>query len=186
MILNQLALKTSGKRISLPWEKRNGKTVSSFILSIILARDRFIQLIRDTPQRLASIYPQHDPMSTRCYMEPGTFWHMVWSCSKIWPYWEAVAETLSDISGLTITLILLLSHLKVVEGDRYAKLCLTFTLFYARREILIRWKSVEPPTRASWLQTVNAVLPLYRITYKSRHCPTKFDKIWSNWIDACG
>lgn len=66
---------------------------------------------------------------------------MVWSCPRLCPYWEAVAKTLSDLYGRVILLypiVLLLSYLGGVEGDRYTKLCLIFTLFYARREILLR------------------------------------------------
>lgn len=47
-----------------------------------------------TPQRLARIYPQRDPNCQRCKI--GTFWHMVWSCPKLRPYWEAVASKLTD------------------------------------------------------------------------------------------
>lgn len=53
---------------------------------------------------------------------------MVWSCPKLCPYWRAVADT-EDIWGIDIPLyplILLLSHLEDIEGDRYVKLCLTY------------------------------------------------------------
>lgn len=87
---------------------------------------------------------------------------------------------LGDIWGIDIpldTLILLLSHLEDIEGDRYVKLCLTYSLFYARREILLRWKLKEAPSKESWQKTINSVLPPYRITYESRNCPGKFDKV---------
>lgn len=90
----------------------------------------------------------------------GTFWHMVWSCPKLKPFWLAVATTLSDVTGLNVPVdpqILLLSHLEDIEGDRYSKLCLTFALYYARREILMVWKKAEPPTLASWKRSVNMV-----------------------------
>lgn len=125
----------------------------------------------------------------RCRQEVDTFWHMVWSCPKLRPFWMAVASTLSNVTGLNIPVdpqILLLSHLEDVEGDRYCKLCLTFSLYYARREILLRWKLEEPPTLALWRRSVTSVLPLYRMTYESRQCPGKFDKIWSSWVDASG
>lgn len=161
---------------------------------MIAAKDRFIQLkflhrAYHTPQRLARIYPQRDQLWPRCRQDVGSFCHMVWSCPKLLPYWEAVAATLSKASGTQIPLnplTLLLSLLDEVQGDRYIKLCMTFSLFYARREILLRWKSVEPPTCASWHLSINSVLPLYRLTYESRQCPAKFDKVWPGWIDANG
>lgn len=102
----------------------------SYIPSMIAAKDRFIQfkfLHRAcfTPQRLACIYHQRDPNCQRCRQEVGTFWHMVWSCPKIRPFWSAVASTLSKVIGSSLPVnpqILLLSHLEDVVGDRYTKL----------------------------------------------------------------
>lgn len=139
----------------------------SYIPSMIAAKDRFIQFkflhrAYFTPQRLARIYLQRDPNCQRCRQEVGTFWHMVWSCPKLRLFWSAVASTLSNVIGSNLPMdpqILLLSHLEDVEGDRYSKLCLTFALYYARREILLRWKMVEPPTLASWIRSVNKGTP---------------------------
>ena len=98
-----------------------------------------------------------------------------------------VAEVLADRSGVEFVLdpkVFLLSYLGEVEGDRYTKLSITFALFYARREILLRWRGTELPTVSSWLATIHRVLPLYRLTYEGRNCPAKFEKIWSKWIDS--
>lgn len=100
-----------------------------------------------------------------------------------------MTDTLSIICGVTIPLdplTLLLSHLDDIEVDRYVKLCLTYSLFYARREVLLKWKQKEPPSKETWQKSINNVLPLYRLTYESRNFPQKYDKIWSNWVDACG
>lgn len=82
------------------------------------------------------INTQLDPKCSRCNLEVGNFWHMVWSCLKLHPYCEAIVTTLSDICGISVPpldpLVLLLSQLEHIEGDKYTKLCLTFTLFYAR------------------------------------------------------
>lgn len=64
-------------------------------------------------------------------------------------YWEEGIRTLSDLSEVQIPLkpmLLLLSYLEEVECNRYTKLRITFSLFYARREILLKWKSPNPPT----------------------------------------
>lgn len=149
---------------------------------MVAAKDRFAQLnflhrAYYTPQKLAHIYLQRDSNCQRCKQEVGTFQHMVWSSPKLQPYWVGVASTLSEISGAKVQMdpqLLLLSHMEDIEGDRYHKLCMTFSLYYARREMLLKWKSEEPPTHASWQSSVNSVLPLYRLTYESRQCPGKF------------
>lgn len=97
---------------------------------MIAAKGRFIQLkflhrAFYTPQRLASIYLSL--LCTRCALELGTFFHIVWSCPKLRLYWQ-VANTLGDIWGIDIPLeplILLLSYLNGIEGDHYVKLCIT-------------------------------------------------------------
>lgn len=134
MTFSQLNCLISGGR-TFPILGKSSGTVSSMILD----RDWSIQLkflhrVYYTPQRLANINLNFDPMSTRCTLEPGTFWHMVWSCPKLRPYWEAVTNFLSDLCGMVIPLdsmFLLLSYFVEYRGDRYTKLCLTFTLFYA-------------------------------------------------------
>lgn len=82
--------------------------------------------------------------------------------------------------------MVLLCYLGEVEGDTYTKLCITFSLFYARREIILHWKSAEHPTLNSWKKAVNSMLPLYKLAYESRQCPAEFDKVWSAWVDARG
>lgn len=106
--------------------------ISTFIPSMTAAKDRFIQLkfihrAYYTPHRMASIYPNLDPGCPRCNTEVGTFWHMVWTCSKIQTYWENIARNLSELSGTRVPaepLVLLLSYL----GDRYTKLCNLLTI----------------------------------------------------------
>lgn len=172
------------------WEE----CLTTFIPYMIAAKDRFIQLkfihrAYYTPERLARIYPILTPTCTRCELDTGTFYHMVWSCPKLHHFWRSVADTLERVCGIEIPLdplTCLLSHLEDIAGDRYTKLFLTYSLFYARREILLKWKQKEAPTKETWLKAINNVLPLYRITYESRNCPQKYDKVWSSWIDACG
>lgn len=129
-------------------EEESEECLTTFIPSMIAARDRFVQLkflhrAYYTPQRLANIYPGLSPSCNRCGVEVGSFFHTVWSCIKLCPYWTSVADILGNICGIKIPLnplTMLLSHLDDIEGDRYIKLCLTYSLFYARREILLRWK----------------------------------------------
>lgn len=114
---------------------------------------------------------------------------MVWACPKLGPYWEGVTGVLNDICETELSpdpMLLLLSYLGDVEGDRYTKLSITLMLFYARREIMLHWKSAEPPTLGSWKRAVDSVLPLYKLTYESRQCPAKFNKVWSAWMATCG
>lgn len=83
-------------------------------------------------------------------------------------------------------MLFLLGGMEDDAADRYVKLILTFAIFYARREILVRWKLPPPPTLCTLKHAIDAMLPLYKLTYKRKKCPRKFAKIWSAWIDAQG
>lgn len=101
---------------------------------------------------------------------------MVWQCLDIHPYWESVLETLNDLGDWSLQSdprMLLLGIMDDVVASRHMKLL----LFYARKEILFRWKQPTPPTRVTWVSAVNVVLPLYRLTYISRTCPQKCNKV---------
>lgn len=111
------------------WEE----IVSVYIPSMIASKDRFKQLkflhrAYYTLQRLSDIYPSLSPLCTRCSSERGSFFHKVWTCQKICPYWQEVADVLTGICGFTVPLdplLFLLSYLGDIEGDRYTKLCMT-------------------------------------------------------------
>lgn len=57
-------------------------------------------------------------------------------------------------------------------------------LYYARKAILLKWKSPSAPTLDYWKHLVNTAIPLYKYTYESRVCPRKFSKVWDIWYDS--
>lgn len=122
--------------------------MSLHIFPLIVAKDRFVVLFG----KWSGPVPNFVPTGGR------------------WLRLSAVSVTNKPLDPL----VLLLSYLEDVGGERYTKRCITFTLYYDRREILLGWKSEEPPTCTSWRHTVNLVLPLYKITYESRQCPKTF------------
>lgn len=57
-------------------------------------------------------------------------------------------------------------------------------LFYVRKTIVLTWKQTEAPSLNFWKALVNSAIPLYKDTYHSRECSTKFDKIWNVWLES--
>lgn len=113
---------------------------------------------------------------------PGTFFHVVWECPLIRPFWEQVIGALNEFGDWSLgqdPILALLGSMEDVVASRHVKLFLFYALYYARREILLRWKQAAPLTLRSWVATINSVLSLYKLTYESRNCPKKFDKVWS-------
>lgn len=167
-------------------------SVGSYISTMISAKDHFIQLkflhrANYTLVRLAGIYSDVSPLCSRCQSSTGTFFHLVWMCHHIHRFWEKVIAVLNNFGDWSLgqePALALLGSMEDVVATSNLNLFLFFALYYARREILIRWKQPAPPTIDTWKAEVNAVLLSYRLTYESRNCPKKFDKVWWHWIDA--
>lgn len=69
------------------------------------------------------------------------------------------------------------------QRPRYTKLLISFLLFYAKKEILLKWVFPLALTVRAWETSVNAVLPLYKLTYTNRGCPQKFERILQLWTE---
>lgn len=68
----------------------------------------------------------------------------------------------------------------------YVKLFIFYAFYYARSEILQKWRLPHIPTVSSWRATMDTALLMYKkLSYASRNLAKKF-KIWSDWIDSWG
>lgn len=99
-------------------------------------------------------------------------------------YWQSVVNTINALGILVLPmdpLILLLGLTDTLNASKHIKLF----LFYAMTMLdgrFSKWKSPAPPTVLSWKVAIMDLI--YKLTYTSRNCPPKFDKIWNTWIDA--
>lgn len=150
-----------------------------------LIQIKFLHRVYFTPMRLSRIYPDRDPHCPRCWMmQEGNYLHMFWDCPALSTFWSGVFEQLNVRLELSVPRTPELALLGIHEDEQrphHSKLLISFLLFYAKKEILCRWSSPSPPTLTSWENTINAALPLYKLTYISRGCPWKFDKVWLPW-----
>lgn len=119
-------------------------------------------------------------------MEQGTFLHVVWACPKIREFWTEVVSVINSVASVVVPLdptVLLLGVSDLVTKNTHTKLFIFYAAYYARKAILLKWKTPDPPTLAQWRSMIDAVLPLYKLTYMTRKCPKKFDKIWGDWVE---
>lgn len=95
---------------------------------------------------------------------------------------------MSDVNGVAglqlkaDPMVFLLGITDNLIAGKHTKLFVFYAAYYARKEILLRWKRSDPPTVEAWRAQINAVLPIYKLTYMGRNCPKKFDKIWAAWV----
>lgn len=151
-----------------------------------LLQTKFMHRVYYTPQRLHQIYPDRSPNCPRCQSPDSTYMHMFWTCPRIVQFWETIFESIDIRLQLTLPILPELALLGIHEDDqrpKYMKTLISLLLFYAKKEVLKKWASPSPPKVETWDSTINAILPLYEMTYTSRGCPQKFDRIWLPWTE---
>lgn len=127
--------------------------IQQYIPLMVSTRDRLTQLkfihrMYYSPDRLAKIYPDRRPTCHRCNAEVGTFFHVVWSCPQLRPFWTGVVEVINSIGRLRVPydpIPLLLGICDTLEAPQSKKLFVFYAAFYARKAILMQWNRPLPP-----------------------------------------
>lgn len=159
---------------------------------VIASKDKLIQVkflhrIYYTPQRLHRIFPDRDPMCPKCRTQVGTFFHMFWDCPIIANYWAAVFSGINSRLQMSIPASPELALLGVHDDEQrshHLKLLISYLLFYAKKEIFLKWTDSSPPSLPSWKAQIEAAIPMYRIIYMNQGCPWKFEKVWAPWLSS--
>lgn len=119
--------------------------ISSFVINMISARDRFMQVkflhrAYFTPKRLTLMNPGASVPCPRCDLQAASFFHMVWSCPRLEAYWAEIQESLNQITSLTMGSDPRLMLLNIFDDNvrsRHTRLFLSYATLYARREIFL-------------------------------------------------
>lgn len=124
--------------------------------------------------------------SIYCSEDPATFLHVFWECLVIRPFWVKISTCIRSVMTVSVPLsidvyILGLVHLLATSGAMSTLLGLL--LFYTCKTMLLNWKAPQAPTLDFWKSIVNKMMPLYKFTYESRGCPTKFSMVWEIWTN---
>ncbi|XP_041444380.1 uncharacterized protein LOC121402175 [Xenopus laevis] len=159
---------------------------------LISTRDRLISfkilhLYYYSPKRLNRIFPNKSPLCPRCSCPSADFLHVLWVCPKVQNFWSRVVQCLSDYLDLPQVISPEACILGVVDDlvpQKYTRILYRTLLFYARKAIIQHWLQPVPPSFDHWVNLVNRMLPMIKITYEARGMPDKFVKIWEKWLDA--
>lgn len=135
------------------------------------------------PQRLHRIFPLRSPECTRCGKTTGTYLHKFWGCPVVARFWREVVELINHHLELALPTNpeLFLGIQEDEQRTRCTKILISYLFYYAKREIILKWNSFLPPCIASWGKSINAALPMFGLTYISRNCPKKFERVWQPW-----
>lgn len=127
-----------------------------------------------TPVRLQWMHPTHDPQCPWCYVHLGTYLHMFWDCPSVAKFRLEVYELINLRMQLT-----LLGFHEDEQPSHHTDLLILYLLYYAKKEILLKWTSSTPHVVPLWEAMVDAAQPMYKLTYINRGCPWKYESLGS-------
>lgn len=101
------------------------------------------------PQQLHSVYPNSSARCWKSPSEPAGFSHIFWECPQIQSYWQEVAQYITTLTAIPISMRIGVGFLGLVDSLAFARgsrILLGLLLFYASEAIVLKWKSDRAPT----------------------------------------
>lgn len=86
----------------------------------------------------------------------------------------AFISSITQIPNICNPLQCLLGYIEDEGLSKNVQIFIRIVLFYAKKSIIMHWKSQSSPTIAFWLIIVNHAIPLYKLTYEAKGCPKIF------------
>ena len=140
-----------------------------------------------TKSKLSKIFNDLDDRCERCNSAPANMTHMFWNCPKLTEFWSSICKTLNDAfktkikpsADMAIFGVLIDEHrLPIDKMNAFA-----FASLIARRNIVLHWKSPEPPKVSVWLTELMFFLKLEKVKYFTRGSTRQFHKTWDPMIE---
>lgn len=142
-----------------------------------------------TPLFLHKIGLRESPLCNRCNIHPAGLLHMLWNCPKLVRYWKGVLERINAVFSVSVDdtpLTCILGHVEDLAIVDEGKIAVARSLYMARKVIALHWLDPLPPTVKEFEEKVNWLISLEKGINLKRGRTTKFEKIWSPWLDTPG
>ncbi|KAL2095628.1 hypothetical protein ACEWY4_007776 [Coilia grayii] len=184
-------------RIKEQWQEELGREIldvnwkyamerihsSSICIRHDIMQFKIVHRLHLSSARLAKMYPNTDATCPRCHLEPGTLFHMFWSCSKLSTFWSQIFYTYAQIFCKNVDPDPLIGIFGIAplrsSFTTLQSVVIAFTSMLARRLILLNWKSDTPPSYGRWVIDVMAYLKLK----KDEDC---FEMVRKGSFGKCG
>lgn len=123
----------------------------SYFTTTISAKHRLIQSrifhrAYYTPLQLFQMHRKDNPECHKCHNTQGDFWHMLWSCDKIRPFWSQVTQFIAtnfDFPNICSPKWYILGVLEDIDMCTHQKEFLKYLLLYARKIVVLQWINSE-------------------------------------------
>lgn len=129
--------------------------------------------------RLSRFRPGYVDKCPKCNSSTGSFFHLLWSWTRVQGFWAQVVKFLNDEMGSPIPLCPKACIFPPDPENLDSHYSYTFfveSMYYVNKVIAKTWLAHRPPSFPEWLNAVNSALPLKRWIFQHRKCPHKFNK----------
>ena len=188
------------KNLRIVWQKDLGCDLSEQDWLNILsntgkhmreAKGKFIQYkiihrFYFTPSKLHRMGLIGNHLCWKCQSETGTFFHMIWGCKLVYPFWEKVVNHVSKWLGVAVPvsprLCLLGDQTEMLNIPKHERGVLKVGMVTAARTILREWKSTVAPDVKKWMEMMSEVASyehmLAKINNEEEHVRRAWESIF--------
>lgn len=138
-----------------------------------------------TPKQKAHIVGGDAKCWRQCGFQEANHWHIFWECPVIKPFWVEFHKVMESILKTTMplqfsTLFFGITDFQTRSSERYLFGILTSA---GKKTLTRRWLLPEPPTIQEWIDIVNDIYVMEKITFSLRLQMNVFRKVWSKWVE---
>lgn len=138
---------------------------------------KIINKLHVTPE-ICSKYDNSCSACRKCEKQPGTYFHLMWSCPLIKIFWSSVQREIDHFLGIRTVMDPKLCILGVSSLSGQKAKLLSIMLYATRLSILHTWLDVNPPTLPMWHEKLLSIFPYERLSNVLQGTLDDFIKEW--------
>lgn len=135
-----------------------------------------------TPKQKARWRGEEPKCWRQCGNQDANHWHIFWGCSIINQFWKDIHKNMESIFNTTLAFdfkAFIIGKIEIHQDNKYLYTILTTA---GKKALTRQWLLPEPPTLDQWINIVNDIYQMERLTFSLRLQMSKFSKLWAKWI----
>ena len=136
-----------------------------------------------TPKQKISGSGEETKCWSQCGSEDANHWHILWDCPVIKQYWIEIHKDIENIFNMKIPFKLtnfILGNTDFLPD--YAKYLFRILTIACKKTVTRHWLLPDPPTLERWIECVNEIYQMERLTFSLRLQMNTFVVLGSKWV----